>query len=134
MAEYVNGYYRLLSPVHNKVMKVQPDHNVTFVDKSESFDQVWYVSFDEKGVVFKSCYGKYLCSERRVFSKWYSVVANRDNAFGWEHWKMEVVDGNIFALKSKWGMYLTVDEKGKPNSNKEYVTAWEEFTLVEASK
>ena len=127
--EYTDGYYRLKSPVHNKVMKVHPDHKVSFEDESEAFDQVWYVTFDENGMLFKSCYGKYLCSEKKVFSKWYSVIADRDNGWGWEHWVMEKVDGDVFALKSRWGMYLTVNEKGEPNSNKKFITAWEEFSL-----
>lgn len=131
--EYTNGYYRLKSPVHNKVMRVHADYSVTFEDESESFEQVWYVAFDERGASFKSCYGKYLCAEGKVFSKWYSVIADRDNCFGWEHWVMETIDGDVFALKSRWDRYMTVNENGKPNADKKFVTAWEEFTLVKTS-
>lgn len=132
--DYPDGYYRLKSPIHNKVMKVDSNHKVSFEEESENFDQVWYVSHDEKGYVFKSCYGKYLCSERKVLSKWYSVVADRDNAWGWEHWTMEQIADDIFALKSKWGMYLSVNEKGETISNKKSVTAWEEFVLERSNK
>ena len=131
--EYEDGYYRLKSPVHNKVMKAHSDYTVSFEDESEAFDQVWYVKFDKNGLLFKSCYDRYLCSERKVFSKWYSVIADRENGWGWEHWVMEKVDGDIFALKSRWGMYLTVNEKGEPNSDKKFITSWEEFTLEKAN-
>ena len=131
--EYEDGYYRLKSPVHNKVMKAHPNHKVSFEDESGGFDQVWYVKFEETGLLFKSCYGKYLCSERKVFSKWYSVVADRENGWGWEHWAMEKVNGDAFALKSRWGKYLTVNEKGQANSDKKSVTSWEEFILEKAN-
>ena len=130
--EYTDGYYRLKSPTHSKVMKACPGYEkykVRFEDESEAFDQVWYVTFDDKsGVVFKSCYGRYLCSEGNPPRR-YSVIADRENPKDWEHWVMEKVCGDAFALKSWKGMYLTVNEKGEPNSDKESITSWEEFTL-----
>ena len=127
--EYTDGYYRLKSPTHEKVMEAHLDYTVSFENESKTLAQTWYVTFDENGMLFKSCYGKYLCSEGNVFKKWYSVIADRENPKDWEHWVMEKVCGDVFALKSRWGMYLTVNEKGEPNSDKKDITSWEEFTL-----